>query len=248
VLERLRRHLGQAGLNLALPLSAAAFDAACAPVSPVRLAQLYPQGKSALLVGSAGRVFFDRFWATTGGGDGQSSPLDRFTRAAVEGALTAALRADDRGEGQLSLGYRILFPFVDSQPPLPFQRLGQAAGLGAPGPLGIQIHPRFGPWWAYRALIILDALLPEESAVGDGCAGCDAPCTAACPAHAVAVTGFGYAACGAHRLEDPACHFACAARSRCIRGPEHAYSARQLAFHMSASMPAPLSQLGGRKP
>jgi hypothetical protein len=244
----LRRQLDDAGLNVTLSLSAAAFDAACAPVSSVRLAQLLAHGKSALLVGSAGRVFFERFWAATGGADGRSSPLDRFTRTAVEGAVTATLGGAGGEGAEGEVGYRILFPFVDSQPALPFQRLGQAAGLGAPGPLGIQIHPRFGPWWAYRALIILSTALPDEAAVGDGCAGCDAPCTAACPAHAVAVTGFGFAACRARRLEDPACHFACAARSRCIRGPEHAYSARQLAFHMSASMPPPLSPLGGRKP
>jgi hypothetical protein len=247
----LRRHLGDAGLNVTLSLSAAAFDAACAPVSSVRLAQLHAGGKSALLVGSAGRVFFERFLAATGGADGRSSPLDRFTRAAVEGAVKAVL--DDAGDqgAEAEAGYRIFFPFVDSQPALPFQRLGQAAGLGPPGPLGIQIHPRFGPWWAYRALIVLGTALPDEPAPGDGCAGCDAPCVAACPAHAVAVTGFVFASCRAHRLEDPACHFACAARSRCIRGPEHAYGARQLAFHMSASMPTPLvppSPPGGRKP
>ena len=79
--------------------------------------------------------------------DGLPNPLDRFTRAAITAARRAALGHPGRA--------RLLFPFTDSVPALPFQRLGRAAGLGAPGPLGLQIHPSYGPWWAYRGLIAL---------------------------------------------------------------------------------------------
>jgi epoxyqueuosine reductase len=124
-------------------------------------------------------------------------------------------------------------------PVIPFQRLGRAAGLGAPGPLALQIHPQFGPWWAYRALVVLDRRLPPAAPPGDGCAGCPAPCVAACPAAAVARSGFDVRACHAHRLSVVACHESCAARLACIRGPEHRYRDQQLAFHMRASMPRP---------
>jgi hypothetical protein len=257
LLAELRRRLASAGLNIVLPIGATAFDEACAPVTPLRMRDLRATARGALIVGSGGRLFFDRFLVSTGGSDGAPHPLDRFTRAEVEAVI-----ADGLGS---SISCSVFYPFsvpgtlgglpappaTDSArakpevrpraatPALPFQRLGRAAGLGDPGPLGIQIHPTYGPWWAYRALIVWDLAVPDEPAVGDGCAGCDAPCVAACPAHAVARDGFIYDLCRARRLADPACHLACAARSRCVRGPEQRYSARQLAFHMAAAMPKP---------
>jgi len=138
--------------------------------------------------------------------------------------------------GPLAVAHRVAFPF-DGRPLIPFQRIGRAAGLGGPGPLGLQIHPRFGPWWAYRALIVLDRPLPSAPAPGDGCAGCSAPCVAACPAGAVARSGFDVAACHARRLVAEPCRLSCAARIACVRGPEHRYRDAELAFHMRASMP-----------
>ncbi len=128
------------------------------------------------------------------------------------------------------------FPF-GARPLIPFQRLGRAAGLGGPGPLGLQIHPTFGPWWAYRALIVLDRPLPPSAPPGDGCAGCDAPCVAACPAGAVARGGFDVVACHARRAVAEPCRLSCAARIACVRGPQHRYRDEELAFHMRASMP-----------
>lgn len=226
--------MAAAGLNIVLPIGQAAFDEACAAVGPVRMRDLRPSAAGALIIGAGGRLFFDRFLAATGGADGARDPLDRFTRAEVEAAAAATL-----GAGAHPIGHAIFYPFSGAMPQLPFQRLGRAAGLGGPGPLGIQIHPTFGPWWAYRALLVWDLNPPDEPPIGDGCAGCDAPCVAACPAGAVGRAGFIYDLCRARRLADPACHHACAARGRCVRGPDQAYSARQLAFHMAASMPKP---------
>lgn len=137
----------------------------------------------------------------------------------------------------LVVGFATWFPFAGATPLIPFQRLGRAAGLGAPGPLGLQIHPVYGPWWAYRALLAVDRPLPARAPLGDGCAGCDAPCVAACPAGAVARTGFVIPACHARRLTAEPCRLSCAARIACVRGPEHRYRDAELAFHMAASMP-----------
>ena len=228
----LERGLGALGLNVLMPLAPPAFDAACAPVTPdVRLDRLLPGARAALVVGSGGPAFFDHFArAAPEAHDSAPNPLDRFTARVVDAAVAAAL-------APLAVAHATYFPFAGSAPLIPFQRLGRAAGLGGPGPLGLQIHPVFGPWWAYRALVIVDGELPPAPAPGDGCAGCDAPCVAACPAGAVAVTGFGLSACHARRLSDEACRLSCAARIACVRGPEHRYSDGQLAFHMTASMP-----------
>jgi hypothetical protein len=150
--------------------------------------------------------------------------------------------------GADAASHRLFFPFTSSLPALPFQRLGRAAGIGAPGPLGLQIHPSYGPWWAYRALLAL-ALEGEAAALVEapidverlpgpiGCEGCDAPCVAACPAGAVRLAGFSIGGCHAHRRVAPECQRSCIARIRCVRGPEQRYSDEQLAFHMTASQP-----------
>jgi hypothetical protein len=183
----------------------------------------------ALIVGSGGPAFFDLFEAAPEAADGAPNPLDRYTARVVAGAARAAL-------DPLGITHGVGFPF-DARPLIPFQRIGRAAGLGGPGPLGLQIHPRFGPWWAYRGLIALDRPLPPAPPPGDGCAGCDAPCVAACPAGAVARAGFDVAACHARRLRAEPCRLSCAARIACVRGPEHRYRDAELAFHMRASMP-----------
>ena len=229
---------------------------------------------SAVIVASGGRELFLRFRAAPEALDDRADPLDRFTRAAVEAAVgevlgdASAERPDGvpgdaaGARGPTRPRYRLFFPFVvplgpvagelagdpDGHPPaLPFQRLGRAAGLGAPGPLGLQIHPHYGPWWAYRALIVLagdsarasgprqDA---SQQALSDGCAGCDAPCVAACPGDAVRLGGFSIADCHAHRLVAAGCRLSCVSRIRCVRGPAERYTDDQLAFHMKASMPA----------
>jgi hypothetical protein len=184
-------------------------------------------------VGSGGRDFFAGFRGSAEARDGLPNPLDRYTRAVVEGVTRAALEP-------LGIAHVERFPFLDpraGEGHLPFQRLGRAAGLGGPSPLGLQIHPSFGPWWAYRALVVVAAELPAATGLGDACAGCPAPCVGACPAGAVRREGFDVPACHARRLAAEACKLSCAARIACVRGPEHRYTDEQLAFHMRASMP-----------
>jgi epoxyqueuosine reductase len=232
--EALTAALDARGLNVWLPLDAAAFDAACAPVAPqLRLASLLPGARGALVVGSAGRAFFEAFTRARAADDVASNPLDRHTRAVVTAAAREALEP-------LGVGHVEHFPFIGASAEgavIPFQRLGRAVGLAPSSPLGLQIHPTYGAWWAYRALVVVDVELPRAEPLADGCAGCPAPCVAACPAAAVQRAGFSVPACHARRLAAEPCHLSCAARHACIRGPEHRYSDEQLAFHMAASMP-----------
>jgi hypothetical protein len=213
-------------LNVLLPLAPVDFDAVA---GPLRLADLLAGAGGALLVGSGGPAFFDRFAGAWEAGDGAPDPLDRYTARVVPAVVDATL-------GPLGARHAVHFPF-GVRPLIPFQRLGRRAGLGGPGPLGLQIHPEFGPWWAYRALIVLDRALPAVDPPGDGCAGCDAPCVDACPAGAAARAGFAVAACHARRLTAEPCRLSCAARIACVRGPAHRYRDEELAFHMRASFP-----------
>jgi hypothetical protein len=191
---------------------------------------LLPDARAAVVVGSSGRTFFDAFARASEAADGGPDPLDRHTRAAVDAAAREAL-------APLGVSFATRFPFVGESPAIPFQRLGRAAGLAPASPLGLQIHPTWGAWWAYRGLVVVDVALPPTPPLADGCAGCPAPCVAACPGAAVHVGGFDVGACHAHRLASPPCHSSCAARLACVRAPEQRYSDAQLAFHMAASMP-----------
>jgi len=218
--------LGELGLNVLLPLTPSAFDVAAAPLA---LDELLAGAAGALIVGSGGPTFFDRFEGSPEAVDNAPNPLDRYTERVIRRAVGAAL--EPAGSAHV-----VHFPF-GVRPLIPFQRLGRAAGLGGPGPLGLQIHPTYGPWWAYRALIVLDRPLPAAAPPGDGCAGCDAPCIAACPVGAAARGGFDIVACQARRLVAEPCRLSCVARITCVRGPEHRYRDEELAFHMRASMP-----------
>jgi hypothetical protein len=229
--------LGKRGLDVWISLDAPTFDGACAPVAPaLTLASLLPavpSAMSALVVGSSGRAFFAGFERSSEAADGRPDPLDRYTRVVVNDVARTSL-------GPFGVTFVTRFPFVgqtESGGPIPFQRLGRAAGLAPASPLGLQIHPIFGAWWAYRALLVVDVSLPATTPLDDGCAGCPAPCVDACPGHAVHVGGFDIAACHTHRLASPPCHSSCVARLACVRGPKHQYTEAQLAFHMAASMP-----------
>jgi ferredoxin len=246
-LAGLFRGLDDLGLNVRFSVGPVELDAACASQG-FRLEDLLAGGRGALVIGSGGPAFFDRF--DRGGRDaperhdGRPDPLDRYTRRVVEEIARACLGGGAR--------YALAFPFMaggagaidrgagPAVRVIPFQRLGRAAGLGGPSPLGLQIHPFYGPWWAYRALLVIDRELPPSPAIGDGCAGCHAPCVAACPAGAVRRDGFDVPACHRRRLAtlptNP-CRLSCAARVACVRGPEHRYRDEELAFHMAASLP-----------
>jgi epoxyqueuosine reductase len=216
--------LAQEGLHIVCPVRQAAIDAAGVPVS---LRQLLPDAGdlTGLVIGDGGGDFFRGFRRAGAPG---SDPLDDYTRRVVPAALQRALPAQ--------MPFAIRFPFATDRPPLPIQQLGRAAGLPAPGPLGLQIHPRYGPWWAYRAFAVIAVALPEEDAVASPCHGCPRPCVAACPGGAVQIGGFAVGSCTSRRLADQRCQHSCAARLSCPVGAEVRYPAEQLAFHMSASL------------
>src|SRR5881394_1320796 len=168
--DELRRALEAEGLHIARALTPAALARVNLGLA---LEDLMPGARAALVVGDGGGAFFARFLAA--GDLAGPHPLDRYTERVVRAAAHAALA----GSG---VAHAVLFPFMAGGPLLPMQRLGQAAGLPPPGPLGLQVHPLYGPWWAYRALVVLATELVEEPPLPAPCAGCPAPCIAACPA------------------------------------------------------------------
>ena len=221
LLEALRERLSAEALHVALPLSAAAYDAVVATTGAPAAGELVDGAGGVMLIGDGGPRFFARFRDAAPYASGVDHPLDDFTRGCVTSAVDEVL--SPRG-----LPFRVLFPFDGAGTPLPFQRLGLAAGLPEPGPLGLQLHPEFGPWWAYRALVVLPVPLEAEPPLLPWCPPCERPCVRGCatdrPSDGVA----------ALRATGELCSDACGARLRCPVGREHAYPPDQIAFHLRA--------------
>jgi hypothetical protein len=99
----------------------------------------------------------------------------------------------------------LLYPGGAGAPSL--TRLGELAGWGAPSPVFVGIHPDYGPWFAYRAALLVDLNLPVDDVTR-----LPHPCDA-CP--------------DKPRL----------ARLACPVGAEHRYSLAQIRYHHFHSLP-----------
>lgn len=191
----------------------------------LRIAALVPWAKGAFLLVSGGADFFRRFEAH--GGSATEDPLDDYTREQVgklvEKLRSAGLRAEAR------------HPFGDGGVYLPFQKIGRAAGL-SPSLLGLDLHPDYGPWFAYRALIFVDREIGDRDPVASPCPSCPAPCISACPASAVSREGWDVERCMGHRLGEDGCTDGCHSRLACPVGAAHRYPIDVLRYHQAAAL------------
>ena len=90
-----------------------------------------------------------------------ANPLERYTEQTIGAALpTARVWYAHR---QYDGAY------------LPFQPLAIASGLGAAADSHLVIHPTFGPWFALRAVVLVEGTPPVRAPIAKPCR-----CTAAC--------------------------------------------------------------------
>lgn len=117
--------------------------------------------------------------------------------------------------------------------PVDFMTLAVAAGLGHRSRLGLLVHPTYGPWLGLRALCLTTETLEVHGPLDTDspCVGCAAPCASACPASAIGPDTLRLDACLDWQAREDSCHGGCLARSACVVGPEHAYSAAQHRYH-----------------
>lgn len=183
-------------------------------------------GRALVLVGNAGPAMFSRFASER---DPAHDLMDDWTRD----VLTPLA-------GQL--GARVVFPFDIPHPP--FLTWALAAGAGHTSPLGMNIHPKYGLWHAYRAAFIFDEAVEFQAANNtvSPCESCaDKPCLATCPVGAFSPDGYDVAACAAHLStpEGERCRTdGCMARNACPVAREYFFSPDQTRFHMLAFMKA----------
>ncbi len=180
----------------------------------------------AILVGNAGPAMFERFARER---DPARDRLDDWCRMVI-------------GDLAQRLGAAAHFPF--DLPPLPFSVWGRRARAGHASPLGLNVHPDFGLWHAYRALLAFPRPLdlPERPDTPSPCDTCpDRPCLTNCPVHAFSGEGYDVTACAGH-LRTQAGHdcmeLGCRARRACPVGRDFLYAPSQARFHMSAFLGA----------
>jgi hypothetical protein len=187
---------------------------------------------SVWMVGVIGSAFWPHFKASPYFSDGQSDPLDRWSRAIGE-------------ELAARLGGIALFPF-DGPPYHPFQRWADRAGPTQPSRMLLRIHPEHGLWHAYRFALALPLAaatrrdrtsLPADPPI-DLCTACSGqPCLQACPVGAYTGEAFVLEACAGHLHSGAGAdcmQSGCLARRACPVTPQLRYTPEHAAFHMQA--------------
>ena len=232
--------LAPVGLNLIGTTAMSDYEALVP--SQYHLKPRFPETETVIVIGNGGGEFWKHFReyaeARPGYFQQHDHPLDAYTVAVLRARLTPLL---DAARAQ----YRLIYPFqFFSGLTVSFMHLAQAAGLSRPSILGVQLHPRYGPWLAWRAAVLIDHALPALPAPAqdfEPCATCvERPCIAACPAQAVsAEEGWDLPSCVQHRLETRTdCVDRCHARYNCVYGREHRYPEDELAYHQRLSFAA----------
>ena len=238
ILEQIRSAGEPYGLNLVAAVPIDRYDAAV--TEPYRAAPMDVSAKSIVVIGNGGGAL----WAALSdhanrnpGWWNREHPLDDFTRTIVEREIAPVVR-------DTSARFTVVYPFMQGKITLNFVALGKAAGLAGPSILGVLVHPKFGPWMAFRAAILIDVQLDEagEAREFDPCPSCTArTCIAACPTSAVAFpSGWDIPRCLTYRIEAEAdCTPRCHARAACVIGPEHRYPDDELAYHQRRARSRP---------
>jgi epoxyqueuosine reductase QueG len=180
-----------------------------------------------ILIGNAGPDMFRRFARER---DPSRDSLDEWTRENV------AHIAHD-------LDARAVYPF-EMDPPWPFLRWARRGGAGHVSPLGLNIHPTYGLWHAYRAALLfpVEFDIPAPQSGAHPCLSCkDKPCLTACPVSAFDGSRYDVPACAEH-LKMPqgeeCMSRGCLARHACPVGEGFAYAPAQAKFHMRAFLAA----------
>lgn len=213
------------GLNLFSVLRVGALPDSVA--APLNQHELPPNDENrVILIGHGGRELWQSLdpihWRHT-------DPIDSFSHAAAQHFSQQVLRG---------YRYQIIYPGTR---PVALQQLGSTAGWHCDSPLGLGIHPHWGLWFAYRAVILTDAPLPEigQPDPATACEQCpDQPCISHCPAQALKPDGqIDMSRCGDYRLEeDSSCSDRCLSRLSCPVAGEHRYTLEQINYHYRLSL------------
>jgi hypothetical protein len=136
-----------------------AFDAHAA-AHELAIGMLAGRERRGILVGNT-RALWAPFVASGPTGE---HPLERYTERAIAGAF---------GEARIFYAHRRYDGAF-----LPFQKLAVRTGLAAQAPTGLVVHPIYGPWFALRAIVLVDGEPVPRLPIAKPCT-CEGRCEAA---------------------------------------------------------------------
>lgn len=220
----LTTRLADAGLNLAGVASVDAWDARMGPAR--QSAALLPGARSVLVFGNGGSALWDAFLADLRrdprGLTAERDPLDAYVRRVVTAA--DPLLGD--------VPRRWYWASADAEVHIDFRVLAALAGLGVQSRLGLLIDPAWGTWMGLRAACFVAADLPASAPTAlHPCAGCPAPCLAACPADAFPGGQWDVDRCVRFHRDDDRCERSCASRLACPVGADRRYRPEHYGYH-----------------
>jgi methylmalonic aciduria homocystinuria type C protein len=170
ILERVEQQAAQAGLDLAHPFAVGWFNGGVEETE--RLQDFGSSASLGILLGNSRAVwpvFMQRVEADPKLYQA-AHPLDTYVEQ------TAALLL----AGLEPIRAHAYFAHVTRPRAVPMQRLAEAVGFAGLGPVQLSIHPRLGPWFAMRIVLVVDVPGPGGAppAVERPCQGCSRPCVA----------------------------------------------------------------------
>jgi hypothetical protein len=183
----------------------------------------FPAGTRTLLMVGPGPGFWPHLTAQAewGGPD----PVDRWSRRVI-------------GQLACDLGGKALFPF-GGPPYHPFFRWALRTGRVWESPVRLLVHDRQGLWVSFRGALALKEAVDMPGGVSP-CAGCAAPCLAACPAGVLGAQGYDVPGC--HGFLDSAggadcLGGGCLVRRACPVSQTYDRMPEQSAYHMARFHP-----------
>jgi hypothetical protein len=242
LLEATMRRLREAGLDLVHPFSAAPVAAALGPgvaLPHLPASQLDTTAEPLGLIIGNSRALWAPFVTSpeaTQKDPHMKGPLDNYVERSVSAAMALS-----------GLEFSIAYSHTLLPAPTPLQRIADAAGFAHLGPAHLSVHTTYGPWFALRAVVVLN--FPASELLGlstqsapNVCQGCAAPCKVALaealkhhsdppPSQHVRL------ATSPLRLSNHAQAWA-RVRLVCPLGQEHQYSAPQMKYHYDKSRAA----------
>ena len=183
------------------------------------------QGQWLHLIGNVGSRHFDIFQQKRAESHPKPLSMDEYSEAVLEDMFSS---------------YQIEHYYFPSRKPYaPFQSWALRAHSGFLSPLGLLIHPLYGLWHAYRAVMITQyplTKIEDDKSITSPCASCvEKPCISACPAKAVGdESAFSYQQCQAYLRAETTSFCVkqhCLSRQACPVGKKHQYHKAHLQFH-----------------
>ena len=216
--------LSNAGLNLQ-----AVFNIDDLPDDITKPLQDHCDGLSSftqlLLIGHGGRSLWENVkqsWLSS------SNPINEYTMDTIHQYFAKELP-----------GHELKFVYPSSIP-IGLRALGELAGWHHDSPFRVGVNAEWGPWFAYRAVVLSNtSFIPTQAnKTVSPCDTCqDKICLSKCPGDALEGGSLVLNTCLDYRKQEGSlCQDKCLSRMSCPVGSAHRYTNEQINFHYGRSM------------